>query len=71
MCLYLMPLLNVYFARNKVFSDKSGLSSSQAIAGKLSLQLPTAQPTSTSPRTLRKPEYAISTLFTALSSEIR
>ncbi|XP_058265862.1 rho GTPase-activating protein 4a isoform X2 [Hemibagrus wyckioides] len=45
--------------RNKVFSDKSGLSSSQAIAGKLSLQLPTAQPISTSPRTLRKPDPSI------------
>ncbi|XP_060749398.1 rho GTPase-activating protein 4a isoform X1 [Tachysurus vachellii] len=42
--------------RNKVFSDKPGLSSSQALAGKLSLQLPKAQPSSTSPRALRKPD---------------
>ncbi|KAF4078675.1 hypothetical protein AMELA_G00201500 [Ameiurus melas] len=38
----------------KVFSDKSGLGSSQALAGKISLQLPTAQLSSTSPRALRK-----------------
>ncbi|TSL61278.1 Caspase-9 [Bagarius yarrelli] len=35
--------------RIRIPSDKSGLSSSQTLAGKISLQLPTAQPTSTSP----------------------
>ncbi|MCI4387619.1 hypothetical protein PGIGA_G00076340 [Pangasianodon gigas] len=43
-------------ARIRVFSDKTGLSSSQALAGKISLQLPTTQLSSTSPRALRKPD---------------
>ncbi|XP_060793397.1 rho GTPase-activating protein 4a [Neoarius graeffei] len=45
--------------RMKVFSDKSGLSSSQALAGKISLQLPPVQLSNTSPRTLRKPDPQI------------
>ncbi|XP_046725895.1 rho GTPase-activating protein 4a isoform X1 [Silurus meridionalis] len=40
--------------RIKVLSEKSGLSSSQALAGKISLQLPVVQLPSTSPRALRK-----------------
>lgn len=52
-------------------NEKPGLSSSQALAGKISLQLPTAPLSNTSPRALRKPEYAINTLFNVLSSEIK
>lgn len=50
------------FTRIKVFSEKAGFSSSQALAGKISLQLPTVQLSNTSPRALRKTEYAITLL---------
>ncbi|KAI5095964.1 rho GTPase activating protein 4 isoform X1 [Silurus meridionalis] len=58
----LIPNKYISVPRIKVLSEKSGLSSSQALAGKISLQLPVVQLPSTSPRALRKSEYAINTL---------